>query len=143
MARLWSTRVLALAALVACAEEASPPALPQPAPPVLAVAPALLDFGHVLLESSSELPLVVSNPGGGTLAGSVLASGPFSIAGPSDYALGPGESAELVVRFAPTAPGPAAETLAFDGAAVTLQGSGAAIGVAPGALDFGAVAMDE
>ena len=120
--------------------------------PVLAVTPASLDFGEVLVGTSASLTLAVSNTGGSTLSVSdVQASGaPFSVFPPASFEVAPGTTPHAVsVGFAPGAEGDFTGTITLlsntgSPVAVTVTGRGVAA-VEPGriqtfaGIDFGTV----
>ena len=79
--------------------------------PDIAVLPASLDFGNVLVREDSQAEIRVLNMGGGTLQVTATElAGPGSTAfavtaGLAPFALAPGDSSLLQLRFAPAAPG--------------------------------------
>ena len=94
--------------------------------PVIEVTPGSLHFGHVPVGSTKDLTLLVKNTGGGILTGSATTSAPFSIASGDSYALYPGQSDVVTVRYQPTSPGPHTGTVVFtggDGATVQVTGN--------------------
>jgi hypothetical protein len=74
-------------------------------PPMCSIDPVTLDFGIVPVEGHLDLPFTITNQGGGTLSGTVMGCGFFSIESEDAYALGAGESQVMTVRYAPTASG--------------------------------------
>ena len=71
--------------------------------PVLSVTPASLNFGSVIVNTSTDMTFTVRNIGGGTLTGTAAASGaPFSVVAGSPFMLGAGGSQTVTVRFSPT-----------------------------------------
>ena len=86
--------------------------------PVLLVSPASLNFGSVPTNTSSDLTFTVQNAGGGTLAGkATLAStnNGFTIVSGATYSLDAGQSQSVTVRFSPSAPGSATNSVTFTG----------------------------
>jgi hypothetical protein len=59
----------------------------------------------VEVNSTTDLPFTVTNSGGGTLAGSVTTSSPFSLVSGDSFSLTAGQSQEVTVRFSPTTTG--------------------------------------
>ena len=97
--------------------------------PVLTVTPAgTTDFTSVALGATADRSFTVTNGGGGTLSGTANTSAPFSIVSGGSFTLTANASATVVVRFRPTAPGPASGTLSFastaGGASRGLAGTG-------------------
>ncbi len=77
----------------------------DPDPPVLHVAPLHhvgINYGDVPISSFSDGLWTVTNHGGGLLQGDVSVIGKgFNIVGESTYALAPGESTSIIIRFTP------------------------------------------
>jgi hypothetical protein len=75
--------------------------------PVCQLNPADLDFGSVLVGSYGDLPVEITNIGGGTLTGFVYADcTDYSImSGAGAFSLGATETHTIMVRFSPTTPG--------------------------------------
>src|SRR5207249_1936545 len=79
-------------------------------PPLLAISPANLSFGAVVIGQTNTLSFQVVNGGGLTLTGAVSATLPFAIAGGGPFTIVSGTpfslagfgSTNVVVRFAPT-----------------------------------------
>lgn len=94
--------------------------------------PSLLFFGPVTVNMSADLPVVIDNPGTVALSGTASTSAPFSIVGSATVDVPPGQSQTLMIRFAPTAVGPAQGTLAILGSPVPLAGTGSTAPVVPG-----------
>jgi hypothetical protein len=114
--------------------------------PSCSVSPESLDFGAVAVGASADAAFTIRNAGGGTLAGSVGAiCADFAVvAGDGPYALAAGESTSVAVRFAPSAPGAAACSVAVGAACppAVCRGVGEAAPlcvVSPESLDFGVV----
>ncbi|MGD1098213.1 MAG: choice-of-anchor D domain-containing protein [Bryobacteraceae bacterium] len=122
--------------------------------PVLALSANSLAFGNVSVGHAATLTETVSNNGNTQLmvsSASVNGTG-FSLVGGSSFALGPGGSQALTVRYAPaaaTASSGALTILSNDPnspAVVPLSGAGAtppSIGIAPSSLTFGAVTVGQ
>ncbi|MGH7772091.1 MAG: choice-of-anchor D domain-containing protein [Candidatus Binatia bacterium] len=87
--------------------------------PDIDVQPASLDYGNVLVGSSSDVDLTVQNTGTEALNVSEVSLvgmdiGEFAIlAGGEPFTLLPGETRIVTVRFAPTSPGAKSATLRF------------------------------
>jgi hypothetical protein len=73
--------------------------------PACQVTPRSLEFGVVALGDAVDCSFVIANVGGGTLSGTVGASGVWSIVGSSGYSLRAGQSTVVTVRCAPTQAG--------------------------------------
>lgn len=77
--------------------------------PAMATTPSAqypYSFGNVEVDKSKDATFTITNTardGGGRLIGEAKTSGAFSFVSAQSYDLGPGESADIVVRFAPTA----------------------------------------
>lgn len=151
--------MLALALLVACDGKSPTDDSSAPEPePILALSAEALDFGALPLDgrATAELPLTLSNAGGGVLLLESLAftlgeDSPFSVETPSTYTLTAGQSTALTLSFQPRAPGSAADALHIHSTdplnpevavALTGAGDGPAIGVDPAdSADLGAVLL--
>lgn len=98
-----------------------------PTSPVISV-PSTLDFGEVVIGDSTNLPLPISNIGGGVLSGQITAvTAPFSVVGADSYAIPGGDSSMHTLSFAPGAEGVytnIATLTGGGGATVTLIGTG-------------------
>ena len=98
--------------------------------PVIAVTPSPVYrwvYGAVEVGQYKDQTFTVENAGGGVLAGAAAVSGTFSIVSDAAYSLGPGESQDITVRFAPTAEQEFTATITFaggGGATVDVVGSG-------------------
>jgi parallel beta-helix repeat protein len=114
--------------------------------PNVTVAP--VEFGRVATGNVTNVTLTVRNRGAGTVDLTAAVTGPdadaFAVPGPA-VGLGPGESREVTVRFAPSAVGDANATLALRAGGATvattgLRGTGALPGsrlrVTPERLSF-------
>jgi pimeloyl-ACP methyl ester carboxylesterase len=115
-------------------------------PPAMQVSPMSSDFGLVLAGSSADRPFIVTNTGGGTLAGAASVGSPFSVVSGETYSLGRLQSATVIIRFTPVTPGLVQTQVSFTGAggaSRSVTGTGvlpaALIAVAPLSLDFGQV----
>jgi hypothetical protein len=74
--------------------------------PKLSVTPSsTLDFGNVIVGSSSDKTLTIQNVGDGTLVGSVSSNAQFSVLSGSPFSLSAGSSANFTIRFSPTVAG--------------------------------------
>ena len=80
---------------------------PVSADPVLSVIPNAMDFGSVGINGVADRTFTIQNIGGGTLTGTATTAAPFSIVSGAAFSLGPLAIQPLVVRFRPTAIGPA------------------------------------
>jgi hypothetical protein len=101
-----------------------------PKGPALAVDPVSVDFGAVETGSSAERAVHFTNVGTGQLTGRAwTTTSAFALAGPTEYTLASTRSAQLVVRFTPTAAGPASGSLVLSsGQDVTIPLTGTGIG---------------
>ncbi len=147
--------VLAMTILfvIGCAATRSMTTAGNSAPSTLSIDNTSLNFGSVLLGSTSTLPLSVTNSAASSSAitvSSITVSGSaFTLSGPAlPLSLAPGQSARVLVTFAPLAAGSTSEALSIvsDAAnstmSVALAGSGtksAQLSVVPAALSFGNV----
>ncbi len=121
----------------------------------IAIEPATVDFGGVTLGQAAEQALTVRNDGTLELTVSKIESSDpaFTVAGDSAFALAPGASKALTVRFAPTAVGSQEATLSIESndadqptVAVELSGTGVGvptIAVEPSQLDFASVLIGQ
>lgn len=73
----------------------------EAAGPLVATPPSL-DFDKVVVGEFAELTLTVTNTGGELASGSATTSAPFEIRGGDAYAMEPGHSYSMTVRFAPS-----------------------------------------
>jgi len=116
----------------------------EPAPSI-EVTPTALAFGPVTVSTTSDLPFMVRNSGGGTLTGTATVSPPFSIVSGGAYSLGAGLSQTVTARFSPTSTAGASANVTCSGgggAIVALSGNGdplPALGVTPTSISFGTV----
>ncbi len=113
------------------------------------VSPSSLEFGGVEVGSSTDLDFTISNPGTWIITGSVEETCEHYeiVAGGGSYALGPGGSHVVTVRFSPASTGTRTCTIDLGEDAcseVACSGRGLSWGcyVAPGVLDFGKVECD-
>ncbi len=74
-----------------------------------------VDFGTVAIGLTGERAVTLHNLGGAPLVGSATTTGPFSCVAGCDYDVGVGDTIEVIVRFTPTASGPAAGSIGFTG----------------------------
>ncbi|QLG28694.1 PQQ-binding-like beta-propeller repeat protein [Halorarum halophilum] len=125
------------------------------------VTPSTLDFGDVTVGSTAEANVTVENVGDTTLTfdGVTLGSSDFGsfdvVAGDTQLALGPGESHNVTVEFAPTSENPDTATLTVNtddpndpAVHVMLSGTGTAepvpdIDVSPSSHYFESVPVDD
>lgn len=70
----------------------------------LSVQPSTIDFGAVRVYRSAEAEFTIANNGGAMLEGTFTAPPPFEVAGGGDYAIEPGGTRIIRIRFAPDAP---------------------------------------
>jgi plastocyanin len=115
-------------------------------PPVCGVSPSTLNFGSVVVGQTVDQTLTITNSGQGTLAGAVSeACTDYSIQGSATYSLGPGASATITVRFAPSAPGARNCTVNTGTGCATVSCAGTGVAspcqITPAALDFGTVTL--
>ncbi|MFN0152179.1 MAG: choice-of-anchor D domain-containing protein [bacterium] len=119
-------------------------------PPACDASPASLDFGTVDVDATADRSLVLTNTGGGIVAGT--ASSPcaaYTIVGDANYSLGAGASDTITVRFAPTAEG--VQACAIDAGSalcgtVDATGTGffaAACELSATAIDFGTIGVGQ
>jgi hypothetical protein len=117
--------------------------------PQLAVSPATLDFGSVVVNASADRSFTLTNAGGETLTGSASTAAPFSIVAGASFSLEAGQSQTVTVRFSPTTAGTfnGSVSVSSNGgnATVSLTGIGITptpgpqLAVSPATLDFGTV----
>jgi hypothetical protein len=119
--------------------------------PVCKVSPATLDFGPVSVGSTRDSTFIVTNTGGGTLAGAIDVPGSGScggfqvVGGGGPFALAAGETLRVTMRFAPSAEGTASCAIVAasgTGCTVTCKGDGdppAACEIVGAPLAFGLV----
>ncbi|MGD1020375.1 MAG: pectinesterase family protein [Verrucomicrobiia bacterium] len=115
--------------------------------PQLAVNPGSLEYGAIPVGQTNSLGFSVSNTGELPLTGTVSVASPFTIDAGAAYTLAAGASTNVVIRFAPAAPGPfsAAAIFTSTGGNSTNRLSGVGfvpgdIAVVPGEIDFGQLA---
>lgn len=123
------------------------------APPSCVVTPDSIDFGEVSTGFARDIPVTISNAGGGTLTGSVVLAGAcadFAVRGDGLYSLAGGESREIQIRFAPALEVASACSVAVgnggDCGTVSVRGMGGpppVCAVSPAALDFGNVLVGD
>ena len=95
--------------------------LAEPAAPVMAVTPYIIDFGTVLTGQSTERCFVVTNIGTGILEGEATVEGEgFTILSGTPFSLYAGESAYVIVQFTPGGPGIHNGVITFNAAGQTL-----------------------
>jgi hypothetical protein len=87
-------------------------------PPKL-VAPINLEFGGVLIGTGAAIHVTFSNEGGGIDRGRVTATAPWSVAGDPEYAVGPDETAVVVLVCSPTEEGELNGTMQFSSSPAT------------------------
>lgn len=140
---------LAATALLACGKKSSsPPTAPPPAAQC-SVSPASLDFGSVVIGSTSDRQFTLTNSGSGTLSGTMTGCSGFQVVGNPSYSLAAGQSRTMFIRFAPTAATSYAcsAPTGHSGCAVACQGVGIldpdSCVVSPTALDFGTVTVGQ
>ncbi len=110
--------VMALASCRGCSSRVT-----QLTPAELHVEPAELEFPHTYVGHPARRALTVSNRGQQPGQVAWLIAEPFSI-DRLEFTVGGGESLELTVEFAPTAPGPFTGRLTSQGLEVSLHGTG-------------------
>jgi len=104
-------------------------------PPAITVTPSSLNFGAVLVGSSTNQNLYVTNTGGGTLSGSASVPPPFNIVSGSSYSLTANQGQTVVVRYSPVSAGTTNLLISFtgaSGASATVTG----VAYAPPAASF-------
>ncbi|MFH1144053.1 MAG: choice-of-anchor D domain-containing protein, partial [Candidatus Eisenbacteria bacterium] len=114
--------------------------------PHCSIVPATLDFPETSVGAARDLSVLLASDGTGVLDGSVSADcSHFSVvAGAGVYSLAPGESREVIVRYAPLAAGEHACAIAMGAGCGSLYATGTGIllpecTVTPNPLDFGPV----
>jgi hypothetical protein len=118
------------------------------ATPLLTSNTSSLDFGSVVVGSSSSLTATLTNAGNANLTiSSVLVSGPgFSVSAGANTTLTPGQTAALDVTFTPAATGSAAGSITIassaGGLSITLLGSGGQLSSHTVALSWDASTSD-
>lgn len=98
--------------------------------PEIAVMPAELNFGAVMVGEEASLTVNVMNVGGGTLQGSASINPPFSLSGSADYMVLAVNATQLTIVFTPTAAGMFTDDLVLTGgggASVTVEGESVAV----------------
>jgi hypothetical protein len=106
--------------------------------------PSSLSFGHVTLGATADMHVVVSNAGTTEISTSATDTcADFSIVGPTNFGIPPGQSATYVVRFAPSRAGTQTCSIHVSGICgeITATGIGDATPcyVTPLDLDFGTI----
>src|SRR5260370_24669122 len=84
------------------------------AAPVISVAPALIDFGAVIVGQTRDSKITIGNSGNADLTVRSISSGSaaFTVVSPvAPFTVAAGASTDATIRFAPAAPGPASSTL--------------------------------
>ena len=115
--------------------------------PALSIAPTNLNFGCVVLGSTSNLSITAQNTGGGTLTGTATATAPFSIVAGSNYSLAAGRSQTVTVAYIPTAVGTKVQNITFTGAGgavATAAGSACVLpelSIIPNSLKLGVIVV--
>ena len=100
--------------------------------PTIGVTPSSRSFGNVPVGSSEDRTFTVQNVGGDVVSGNATASAPFSVVSGDSYALLPGQSQRVTVRFNPTSTGSAAGSVTFSGAGgMSRPVTGTGISVSP------------
>lgn len=99
---------------------------PKPSTPVLSLSTSNLDFGVVDVGAAKALTLTVTNNGATVLQGVVSAVAPYAIVSSLAPQLLPGQTADVSIRFVPTAAGRFDQTIAlsFFGVAAPIQVAG-------------------
>ena len=119
--------------------------------PALAVCSTNLDFGSVLVGSSSNLTCTLTNTGTGTLDGTATTTSSFfSVVSGGTFSLGADQSQNLALRFAPSSAGTVEGdlTLSSNGGSATIRLSGTGtqgpqLTVTPTTLPFGSVRVGQ
>lgn len=109
--------LMAVALLMACGRST----LSQPSDGLLLM-PQVLDFGTRVVGSRERQTVAVSNGGAAPRSLALSTEAPFATA--QSLQIGRGESVELLVDFAPTAPGAYVRTLSVGSSTVELRGVG-------------------
>ena len=75
------------------------------AAPAISATPTALNFGSVAVGSSADRSFTIQNTGGGTLTGTCNTAAPFSLPNGCPFNLASSQTADVTVRFSPTATG--------------------------------------
>jgi len=118
-------------------------------PPRLAISPASLIFGQVVIGQTNVRTFQLTNSGGGIITGTATATFPFGIQNGVPYTLTNGETRLVTVSFSPTNSGTISSNVTFvsSGGNSTNRVIGSALTpaqltVLPPTLNFGAVALN-
>lgn len=96
--------------------------LNEPVSPIISVTPESIEFGAVEVGDSSQRSFTVTNIGAGILDGDATVAGDgFTVIGGSPYSLSAGQSANVIIEFAPTSAGPFSATVRFSGGGSTTR----------------------
>ncbi len=99
-----------------------------PSAPNLAISPARLDYGTVMVGTTNLLQLRFDNTGSTSLSGSISVSAPFAVIGSSSYSLSSGGSQTFWIQFAPPQTGNHSQNLSITGGwNATVPVTGAAV----------------
>ncbi len=139
-----------LALGMACAgKKSKTPTAPLPAAPACSLSVSSLAFGFVIVDSSTERNLAVTNIGGGTLSGSVTTNSTgYTVVSGGSFNLTAGQQGIAVIRFTPPTTGSLPGTINVTGGCgnVSCSGAGQASGplcaISTTSLDFGSVPLN-
>jgi PKD repeat protein len=116
-------------------------------PAQLAVSPFSLNFGAITTGGVAYAGFTATNSGGASLSGTASVGLPFAVVTNSSFSLAGFASTNVVVQFAPTAPGTCTSNVVFTStggsSTTTVSGVGltpGSITATPAALNFGALA---
>lgn len=98
-------------------------------PPLVTLSASSLNFGTVNVGSFADIPLTISNTGGGVLTGTItFGNGAYSCIPNCNYTIPSGSSYTPTIRFTPTAQGTQNTTANFSGGSaaksISVSGSG-------------------
>ncbi|MFN0151285.1 MAG: choice-of-anchor D domain-containing protein [bacterium] len=123
------------------------------APPQCEVTPDSIDFGEVSTGDGRNIPITITNTGGGTLTGGVSLSRAcpeFAVRGDGLYELAGGESRDIEIRFTPALEIASSCSVLVGGGGscgtILLRGAGGpppVCAVSPASLDFGTVVVGD
>ncbi len=123
------------------------------AQPLCAATPDSIDFGEVSTGFGRDIPITITNAGGGRLTGSVTLAGTcpeFAVRGDGLYDLAGGESRDIEIRFTPALEVASSCSISVgDGgscATVFVRGTGGpppVCAVSPASIDFGNVIVGD
>ncbi len=105
---------------------------PEARAAVLDVRPSSIHFGDIPMGANAEADLIVANDGGSLLEGEIAVGAPFEIVSGAEYAIAPGKSHTIRLRFQPRSQESfvvVAQLSGAQGRSVTLRGSSSGIAI--------------